>query len=85
MTKTERILVGVVIISLLVGVFGVLAWRNLQPPQASVEPIEPGQSIDPDLLKPSFIDELRSLEISGNLPTTVGPDETHGEGRNPFE
>lgn len=84
MTKLERLIIGVVINLILIAIFAVLLWRT----QVESVPTSNQLALPPislDLLKPTFTDRLKELEVNGSLPVTVVEDETQGEGRNPFE
>lgn len=85
MSKLERLVIGGVINLILMVVFVVLVWRTKTVRPTTVSNIPPLPTINLDLLKPKFTDQLNELEVNGNLPVTVADAETHGEGRNPFE
>lgn len=85
MTKFERVVIGLVVNLILVAILAVLLWRTRTVAPTTANNIPPLPTINLDLLKPKFTDRLKELEVNGNLPVTVSDDETHGEGRNPFE
>lgn len=94
MNRIERLIVGIIVLLVLAGVYGVLAFRATRSktpqedtaPQASPQTQVLPAEIKAELLQSAFIDRLRTLEVNGNLPVEVTEGETYkGQERNPFD
>lgn len=91
MNRTERFILGIVLLLLLIVVYGVLVYRSsTRQTQATAPDVTQAQAppseIKAELLQSAFIDRLRGLEVNGNLPVEATEGETYkGQERNPFE